>query len=185
VKFDFNIIKERKKEIIIVSIYLVLFFAIILGINHFDAKKTDKQFEEDLAKIQYNTILNSNFSETELLADLKKVTMESENLKQKLPIDLEYRNVNQKLTEIINVNNIFSLSSCTLKEIETKEGYSAYQVRVNEVNGTYAQFKNFIKYIGEYDSKVVITQLDIDVVDITNIQGTMTLVFYGIDNAEV
>lgn len=184
-KFDFNIIKERKKEIIIVLIYLVLFSAIILGINHFNVKKEDKKFEEDLAQIQYNTILNSNFSETELLADLKKVTMESENLKQKLPTDLEYRNINQKLTEIINANNIFSLSSCSLKEIETKEGYCAYQVKVNEINGTYAQFKKFLSYIGEYDNKIVITQLDVDVVDVTQVQGNMTLIFYGIDKAEV
>lgn len=179
-KFDFKeLLKEHCKEIIVVLVYLVAFLGLIAGINSIKEQKSDKEFDMNLAKIKYDNVKNSNLSEEFLATEKESVEKELEEVKQKLPIGLKNADVNLMLAEIMqDTGNLFNLANCNISESKTKSGYSAYEVRISSINGTYSQIKNLLNYIKDFRVKVTITQLDFNK-ELTNVQGSLTLVFYG------
>lgn len=183
-KIKFNL-KERKKEIIVLCVYSALLGILMFLINNLNTLQETRKFEEDLARVQYNNIKNSNVSEEELMESLKELTLEVENLKQSVPVNLSYREVNEMLAEIIKDNgNIFNLGNCNVTEIKSAEGYNAYEVRISSINGEYYQVKNLMNYIEQYKVKIKIEQMDLNKTN-TNVQGNLILVFYGTRGNEV
>lgn len=178
IKFD---LKERKKEIVIISIYLVVFMLCFLWISSIINLKNIEKDNVASAEKEYNYIKNSNFSETKLISELKKVTEELDKANNKLPYDLSSKSINVMLAEISQKNNnIFNLGRCNVSEVNRK-GYTAYEVRITGIDGEYSQVKKLINYIEKYKVKIKITQLDLNKVG-SNISGSMTLEFYGLES---
>jgi len=187
-KIDFSLIKNHKKEIFVVLIYLGVFGGLMWLFNSQKIEKSDIEFDYSIAESQYRRVKNIDLTSSELKDEVKKKIKEFAELDKKLPINLKNQDITQRLIEITNnTGNMFSLSDCKVSELNTKGDsiYNTYQVKINSISGTYYQMKNFLKYIDSYESKVVVTQLDLNR-NIQNVKGSITLVFYGeVRNEEI
>lgn len=184
-KFDIklfaNLIRERKKEIIIVLIYIILFVLLTVVLNNKKIEKEDKEYDKIIAEIEYNTVKNITDTKDDIKLKVREKIKEYEDLEKKLPINLKNQNVNKALSDIINkTGNIFGLGNCKVSELKLEDNpeCNAYQVKINSFNTTYYQFKNFLIYIKDNESKIKITHLDLNK-SIDMVNGNMTLVFYG------
>ena len=176
INFD---MKEYKKEILVVLIYIVIFFALFWVSNLLELKNEDKKFEEDLAKINYNKVVNITSSKQELEKELSDVERKVSELEQKLPSDLDYRKINEMLAQISNsTGNVFYLGGTNVTEEKAEEGYSKYQAKINSIQGNYFQVQSMLKAVKDFESKVVITQCNVTRTA-ESTKGNMTLVFYG------
>lgn len=187
-KIDFSLIKNHKKEIFVVLIYFSIFCGLMWIFNSQKIEKEDREFDYNLAETQYRRVKSIDLTSGELKSEVKRIISEFDELDKKLPINLKNQDITQRLVEITNnTGNMFSLSDCKVSELNNKVDsvYNTYQVKINSINGTYYQMKEFLKYIEGYESKVVVTQLDLTR-NIQNIKGSITLVFYGeVRNEEI
>jgi len=181
-KFDFDF-KEffihRKKEILVIALYTLLFVSVVSFINKLNIDIETAEFDRNLAERQYNNIKNSNLSEDVLANELREITIQAEELSRKLPANLDHMEINKMLSEISRANGgLFTLGNCKITQIERKDGYASFEVKVNSVRSNYNQFKNFVEYIEKYKSKVILSQVDLNRTS-SEVQGSMTLVFFG------
>lgn len=181
-KFDFDF-KEffihRKKELLVIALYSLLFVFVIWFINKINIDIETAEFDRNLAERQYNNIKNSNLSEDVLASELREITLEAEEMNKKLPSNLDHMEINKMLSEISRANGgLFTLGNCNIAQVERKDGYASFEVKVKSIRGGYSQFKNFVEYIEKYKSKVILSQVDLTRT-YYEVQGTMTLVFFG------
>lgn len=189
-KFNFNDILEklrgRKKEIIVVLIYVVVFSLIYFNINNLRLKEENLKFDLQMSEVKYNNIRNISFSYEELKEQYEQKEEKYNKIENYIPIDLTNKDVNNMIAEIRrDTGNLFDLGSCKVTEIMLQEkAYNCYQVKINLINGTYTQIKNFFKYIAEYESKVEISQVNLTR-NLESVQGNVILLFYGtVQNGE-
>jgi len=174
-----QILYDHYKEIIVILIYAVIFICVNSAVKSLSKEKSSLEFDENLAKRQYDTIKASNLSKNDLLEELKQLTQEISDAKEKLPQDLKIQDINNILTEIISdTGNLFNLGHCSISELKTKEAYKGYEVRITSINGNYYQFKNLLNYISNYRVKSQVTQLDITRTN-SGVQGNLAIEFYG------
>lgn len=177
ININFNF-KERKKEIIVILIYLVIFGLLFFIIGSLKNKQEEIAFDVDLAKAQYDSIRNSHYNEEEMQKELNEITIKVEVMDGKLPTNLSPRNINQMLGEIAaETGNIYNQIGA-IKELTTKDNIISYEVKLSSISTTYSQLKTFIEYIENYKVKIAISQLDLNRTG-DAINGSMTLVFYG------
>ena len=177
-------IKEHKKELIIVAIYLLILGGLYYFITSVQSNKLDVQSEEEFLAIRYNTLKNRDLSEESLQAELDKVTEEVENAIAKIPQELTVQKINEDLLKISQeTGNIFFFKDCKVTEDKNNKDseakYNAFKVRINKIYGSYWQYRDFLKYIANYDKKIVISELDVTRNINDEVEGKMTLVFYG------
>ena len=176
INFD---IKEYKKEIVVILIYIVIFSALFLANNLLELKNEDKKFEEISAKSDYNKVVSITFSKEELEKEFSGVERKLVELEQKLPSDLDHRKINEMLAQISSsTGNVFNLGSTNVTEEKSEDGYSKYQAKVNSIQGNYFQVQSMLKAIEGFESKVTITQFNVTR-DANQTKGNMTLTFYG------
>lgn len=177
-KIEFDL-KERKNEIIVILSYLAIFFTLIFFINYLKTEEESKKFDEELARIQYNSLKNSNLSKSDLTNELAAIEQEIESVKQKLPVNLKHQDVNEMLSEIsTNTGGIFNLGNCDIADSKTTNNSITYEVKIKNIKASYAQIENLLNYIKEYKSKIGITQLELIREDM-NVSGNLTIVFYS------
>jgi len=176
--------KEYKKEIIVILIYLVIFSALIFAAKSLNAMNEDVVYEEATAKKRYEDIKNIEFSKESLEKELEMIDLDVKELEKKVPDNLDYRTVNEILSEIsLNTNGTFNLGNCTIEEAKvlidnkTSDKYKAYQVKISAIKGEYEQVKKMLEYIKNYENKISITQLNF-AKNSTTIEGNMTLKFF-------
>lgn len=168
-------LKEKKKEIIVVSIYVIIFAILLFIINNLNNKKTDIKSVEELTYIKYNQAKQADASEEELISKSELVTWEIEIAKAKLPNDLDETIVIDELTKM---RKYIGLSDYRISSAESNENFKYIKVDVNSISGTFEQLKNFLKYIEEADIKVSVSNLNVTVNN-NYVTGNMDLNFYG------
>lgn len=189
-KLNFNDILEkvrgRKKEIIVLLIYVAVFSLIYFNINDLKLKKENLEFDLQMSERMYNNIKNIPFSYDELSTQYAQKEAEYKEVENYIPINLNNKDVNNMIAEIRrDTGNLFDLGSCKVTEVSLADkNYNCYQVKVNSFNGTYTQVKNFFKYIADYKAKIEISQVNLTR-NLESVQGNIILLFYGtVQNGE-
>ena len=176
INFD---IKEYKKEIVVILIYIAIFSVMFFVNNLLELKNEDKKLEEILAKSNYNKVMSITTSKEDLEKELSDVERKLIDLEQRLPSNLDHRKINEMLAQIsTSTGNVFNLGSTNVTEEKSEDGYSKYQAKVNSIQGNYFQVQSMLKAIEGFESKVTITQINVTR-DANQTRGNMTLMFYG------
>ena len=174
-KFDSEIIKEHSKEILIVTLYLLLFGGAIFGFKHFDSAKAKLESKVASAEFEVNSIKYINRTEEELRQEIDVAKSDISVIDEILPINLNSDNVGNMIAEIIGgTGNLFSIRNVEIAQ--SKDG-SNFVVTVKSFNANANDFSNFLDYVNTYKNKVSITALNLTKSGST-LSGSMTLEFY-------
>ena len=177
-------LKEYKKELIIVAVYLLIFSILYYFITDFTVKQDNVKREESGLIAEYTMWKNNTLTKEELEVERDNVTKEVELATGKVPQDLSIQKINEDLLEISqDTGNIFFFKDCKVTEDKNNKNtdakYNAFKVRINKIYGSYWQYRDFLKYIANYDKKIVVSELDVTRNLNDEVDGKMTLIFYG------
>ena len=181
--FDFKKILEKalekKKEIIVVAIYIVAFSLIYFKMNSLNIEKENLEWDVQTSERMYNNVKNVPYTYEELQTQYAQKEEEYKNMENYLPLNLSNKDVNNMIADIVNnTGRLFDLGSYKVIELKSEKNNIRYQVKINSINATYDQTKEFFNYIKDYKSKIEVQQLNLTRI-YDNIQGSMTLDFYG------
>ena len=173
--------RARKKEIIVASVYIVIFLILFLIINSLNSKKEELEFEEETKLYEYNRLVNNTVTLEELNNEYEQLELKVVELGEKLPVDLDNQKSSMVVNDFVNNNSELLKRNYIIDEPQKMsgdlEGIEYVRVRVEKYYGTFEDIKRLLKYISNYNIKS-----DIGNVIINNtgmIDGDFEFYFYG------
>jgi len=176
-------LKSKWREISIVLGILLSAFLIFLLINYLLDSREKAIAHQQATEDNYNNILSGETSEEILENELQQILDEQMALGEVLPVNFKIQEANAKLSEIIRNNKILNIDDCTVTELPNDGSeYKKVEIRVKNFYGTYEQVQDFMNYIKNYGSKIVIESMNFEVEDFTkNMKGeNLVFVLYGL-----
>lgn len=174
-----NFLKNKKIEIAVILIIIIVSASLFFLINFLLQKRSDALFNNEILEIRCNAIKSGETSKTILEKELSEIKSENERLSVLLPKDLKIQEAQAKLVEIVKNNKMLNIEKCTVTELELDENIPYKQIRVivKDFYGTYEQVKAFLDYITNCKNKTVIEKIEFQSDENTNNIKGQTLVF--------
>ncbi len=182
-------LKEHLKEILVFSAMFAVFGLGVLLTNYLLNVQQDAITERDLAAARYKSISNGETSEEVLQKEYEEIVKEKEKIASKLQKDYRIQDANLDFINIIKNTKMLDSGDCSISEVDSgsQSGYKKIEVNVRRFYGSYSQIIDFMNFINEYHTKIIINRMDFERERETNNMIGRNLVFtlYGIPQEEV